>query len=263
MADEKTQAEQTAQAGQAAETERGDDAGRADEPQDATSTQQALGDLQRELLDAVSELRAEVARIQFDEARGQLRRWVRENPTLAVCLATGTGILAGRLLTKALTPAPPPPLTERARRRARALAVEAGQRASEVGKDVSKRASDARRQAGRAGKEMQHRAAEAGEQLSRQAREFATTVAEQAATLSEDAARRARTFGENLDKDNVASRAGEAVQAVRASTTKGLADTGDTVRAGVKAGRFGWKAAKLAFMVLMATRGPRWIRKIL
>lgn len=233
MADEKAQAEQA------------DETRETDAPQGASTTQRSAEELRRDLLDAIGDLRAEVARLRVDEARTRIQQWVRENPTLAVFLATGAGILAGRLVTQALTPAPPPPLTERARQRARLLASEAQRRASDVGKGVAERAATA-------GREAQQRTSVAGEQLSRQAREWGTTVAEQARQLG------ANMADEDVVGKAVAERADRAAQAVRASTQ----GTTDTMRAGYQAARFGWKAAKMAFAVLMATKSAKWIRKI-
>ena len=256
MANNETQAEQAQEKERAEETHR------------TAKRQRSAEEVRRELLDALGDLRAELARLQIDEARGKLRKWVRDNPTLAVFLATGTGILVGRVLVKAFTPSPPPPLSERARRRARTLATEAQQRASDVGKNVSKRASEARRRADRVRRDAQQRAAETSGQLSRQARDWSQTVAERAEALRDEASNRARTFGAAVGKEaenvgkNVSRRAAKATEKVKASS-QGLSDTADKARAGYKAARFGMKAAKWAFVVLMARNSAKWIRKIL
>ena len=101
-----------------------------------------------ELNDAVRALRAEIARVDFDQARVRARNWVDENPTLAVFLGVGAGIITGRLLSNAFR-SEPPPMSVRARRRADRLADDAGAYAGELGTALAYHLGRAARAAGR------------------------------------------------------------------------------------------------------------------
>lgn len=228
----------------------------------------AVAELRRELLNAIGDLRADVARLQMDEARGRLRQWIRNNPTLAIFLATGTGILAGRIVTKMLEPSPPPPLSERVRRRAQALAQAARRQAQEAGEGVSERASKARRRAEETRKVAEDRAAEAGDRLRKRAHDWSTAVADRASSLGSQAADRAKSLGASIGQDadevrsSVADRAARASEALK-SSAQGITDTADKVRSGYKAAKIGAKVAKVAFALLVAKKGADWIRKLL
>lgn len=249
-------------------TEPADDASNEQGEPKADASTSDSENLRRELLNAIGDLRAEVARLQVDEARGRLREWIRNNPTLAIFLATGTGIVAGRLLTKALTPSPPPPLSERARQRARLLADTARQRAHEVGEGLSKQAIEARKRADTARRDATERAAATGERLRTQARDWSSTVAERAAALRDQASDQAQTLSASIGEEAegvgaaVAERAQGATNALRSSAER-ITDTADTVRSGYTAAKFGVKAAKLVFALLVAKKSSDWLRKIL
>lgn len=227
-----------------------------------------LEDLRRELLNAIGDLRAEVARLQMDEARGRLRQWIRDNPTLAIFLATGTGIVAGRLLSKALAPSPPAPLSDRVRQRAQALAEAARRQAQEAGEGVSDQAAAVRRRADATRQAAGDRAAEAGERIRQQARDWGATVADRAASLGSEAAGRAKALGAALGQDadavrsRVADRAERASEALK-SSAQGITDTADKVRSGYRAAKIGAKVAKVAFALLVAKKSADWVRKIL
>jgi ElaB/YqjD/DUF883 family membrane-anchored ribosome-binding protein len=239
--------------------EQDDSAGRQSDTMDA---------MRRELLNAIGDLRAEVARLQMDEARGRLRQWIRDNPTLAIFLATGAGIVAGRLITTALTPSPPPPLPERVRKQVQTLAEAARRQAQEAGEGVSRQAAAARRQADRTRKAAEGRAAEAGERLRQQARNWSTAVADRATALQDQASAQAESFGASLSQEAEGVRSSITDKAARASKTlessaQGITDTADKVQSGYKAAKFGAKVAKLVFALLVAKKGTKWIRKML
>lgn len=233
----------------------------------APSSSDAVDDLRRELLNAIGDLRAEVARLQMDEARGRLRQWIRDNPTLAVFLATGTGLVAGRLLTQALAPAPPPTLSERVQQRAQALAQAARRQAQEAGEGVSKQAAVARERADRTRRAAEDRAAEAGSRLRERARDWSAAVADRASALGHQAADQAKALGTTLGAEtddvraSVSERAERAADAIK-SSAQGVADTADTVRSGVKAVKVGTKVAKVVFALLVAKKGADWFRKL-
>jgi ElaB/YqjD/DUF883 family membrane-anchored ribosome-binding protein len=238
---------------------------------DSTPADQAndrIRALRQELLEAIGDLRAEVARLQMDEARGRLRQWIRDNPTLAVFLAAGTGIAAGRLLSKALEPSPPAPLSKRARQRAQELAHQARERAQRMGDDVSKQVSDARDRADRTRRDASDRAAAASDRLRRQAQDWSATVAERAASLRDLAADQARHLGASLEQEAeevstaVADRARGASDAIKSSAQR-VSDTADTVRSGYKAAKIGTKVAKFVFALFVAKKSTDWLRKLL
>jgi ElaB/YqjD/DUF883 family membrane-anchored ribosome-binding protein len=64
---------------------------------------------------------------------GQARRWVEENPVLAIAAAAGLGLVVGRLVV-ALVPEPEPPsFAERVEKRARQLRKDAAHYADDAG----------------------------------------------------------------------------------------------------------------------------------
>lgn len=123
----------------------------------------------RELNEAVQTLRAEVAQLDLAQTRARAERWVDENPTLTLFLGIGAGLLAGRLLSSAFRPAPPPPLHVRARHRAGDLAEQAMGFASGMGAVVASQAARAAHQARDTGTRVSHQAAIFGEELARRA----------------------------------------------------------------------------------------------
>lgn len=237
---------------------------------DETSDERTEGleDLRRELLNAIGDLRADMARLQMDEARGRLRQWICNNPTLAIFLATGTGIVAGRLLSKALAPSPPPPLSERVRQRAEALAETTRRQTQEAGEGVSEQAAAVRRRADATRQAAEDRAAEAGGRLRQRAQDWGATVADRATSLGSEAAGRAKALGTALGQDadavrsTVTDRAERASEALK-SSAQGITDTADKVRSGYRAAKIGVKVAKVAFALLVAKKSVDWVRKIL
>lgn len=142
-----------------------------------------------ELNEAVSKLRHELSELDLEKARQQARTWVEENPTLTVLLALGAGILVGRVISEALKPAPPPPLSKRLRAQGRAVASQARHYAHDVGDIVSDRAKDV-------GEEIARRARELGEDVSRRAREMGQDVTRRAADVVATASEKTSDWGE-------------------------------------------------------------------
>jgi hypothetical protein len=128
------------------------------------------------LQDELEELRAEVTRLRARQAEQQDRSWLQRHPLWALSLTAVVGGAAGYGLAVA-TRQPPPPLSEQARRRLRAIADEARRAAQDVGEELS------------------DRAARSGEQVRAQARKQGATVREEAGTLLREAAARAREAG--------------------------------------------------------------------
>lgn len=147
----------------------------------------------RELNDAVRTLREEVARLDFDEARTRAQRWVDDNPTLAVFLGIGAGILVGRLLSDTLRPEPPP-LPVRARRQAGALAEQAMGFAGGVGAVLAEQAALAAKKAGKSGKRVSKQARVLGDELARRAQAAGAVVAEHTGDWTDVLSHRAGEF---------------------------------------------------------------------
>ena len=151
----------------------------------------------KENLSGQAKKQYEKARENFDRAFGQqfrgfdrketkskLEAWVQKNPTLAIFLSVGAGILVGRLAKKSFTPSPPPPLTERARRQAGRLTADVQRYARETQDEVSKRTAKAQEDLGR-------RAGKARENLSRRSKEWSESTSRQAADLGKRASEQA------------------------------------------------------------------------
>lgn len=127
----------------------------------------------QDLNEAVTKLRDELKQLDVEKARQQARTWVEENPTLTVFLALGAGIIAGRLISEALKPAPPPPLSEQLRVQRQALTSQAKHYAHDVSDVVADRATEV-------GDAIVRRARELGEDVSRRARELGEDVTRRA-----------------------------------------------------------------------------------
>ena len=95
----------------------------------------------RELDQALERLRMEMQRLRLQESGAKARAWIEDNPALALVGALGGGVVIGRLLRKAVTPAPPPPMPVRARMKANKLATRAGGYAHELGDLISEQAN--------------------------------------------------------------------------------------------------------------------------
>ena len=183
-----------------------------DDTQDASEQHRQLQELTNaynrardELNEAIRNVRAELARIDFDQARRRATSWVDENPTLAVFLGIGAGILAGRALSSAMHPEPPP-LPERARRRAQLLAREGGEYAGDLGAVIAKQIARAIHEAGDAGAFAAKRGGEVAESVGRKARTIGDDVSHKAEKVGKDLSKRAEKAGRDLSKK--AERAG-------------------------------------------------------
>lgn len=152
-----------------------------------------------ELNEAVRSVREELARVDFDQARRRAKSWVDENPTLAVFLGIGAGILTGRLISNAMHPTPPP-LSERARRRAQILAREGGEYAGEFSTTLAKQIARALHEAGDAGAVAAKRGGEVAETVGRRARTFGDDVSHRAEKAGKDLSKRAEKAGKELSK---------------------------------------------------------------
>lgn len=207
----------------------------------------------RELQEVVQSLRQEIARLDLEQARLRARNWVDENPTLAVFLGIGAGMLAGKLLASALKPAPPPPWHRRALDRADGLAEQAKGFAAGVGAILAEQAALAGR-----------RAYEAGDALSRQAGHTADVVSRKARTVGGEIARRA---GELADAaSDTADRSAHLLHETAGDVRKNLRkkskkakkkarhafDFGDTVR----------NAAGTAVAAVVIKKVNDWVRQL-
>ena len=202
-----------------------------------------------ELNEAVSKLRHELSELDMAKARQQARTWAEENPTLTVVIALGAGVLVGRLLSEALKPAPPPPLSERLRTRGLSAASQARRYAHDVGDVVSDRAKEA-------GEEIVRRARELGEDVSRRAREMGQDVTRRAADVMASASERTSDWGES-----VSDHSGELAHAIHDA----VEDLADTVkgRAGHSRDVFDsvFNAAKSITAALLVKKVTDWLRR--
>ncbi len=100
------------------------------------SLQQTFDKAQQQLSATVARLREEVGKVDVEGARVRAASWIEENPTLAVGLAVGAGLLIGKALGSALTPEPPT-LKKRALKQAKRVQKYAG----ELGEELAQRAA--------------------------------------------------------------------------------------------------------------------------
>lgn len=170
-----------------------------------------------ELNEAVRNVRVELSKIDFDQARTRAKSWVDENPTLAVFLGIGAGILTGRLLSGAFRP---DPLPVRARKRAELFAREGGDYASELSSVIAKQISRAVHEAGEAGASAARRGGRAAEKFGREAR-----------SVGDDVSRRAEKAGKNLSKraDSAGRDVSKRAERMGRDVSHRARDLGDTV----------------------------------
>lgn len=152
-----------------------------------------------ELNEAVQSLRAEIAKVDLEKARLRARSWVDENPTLAVFLGIGAGIVTGRLLSNAFR-SEPPPLTTRARRRADKWAGDAGSYANELSTALAYHVGRAAKAAGEAGDYVAHQGADVADRVSRRARETGEDVSRRAERFGKDFSKRASHVGHDVSR---------------------------------------------------------------
>lgn len=152
-----------------------------------------------ELNEAIQNVRTELAKIDFEQARTRARSWVDENPTLAVFLGIGAGILTGRLISNALHPEPPP-LSVRARRRAQELAREGGEAAGEFSSVLAAQIARALHEAGDVGAAAAKQSGRTAEALGRKARTLGDDVSHRAQKAGKDFSKRAEKVGKDISK---------------------------------------------------------------
>lgn len=160
---------------------------------------------------------AGTAQSELERVGSRAKTWVEENPTLAVFLAVGAGMLAGRVLTGVFTPKPPP-LSVQLKRRGRNLLG----RAQGVGSDLADRAALAggvlAHQAARRGREFAHHAGAVSQDVSKKAAKQARKAQKEAAFYASEAAHKASDFGDVLQHQ---------AEVLSAAATQRAAELGD------------------------------------
>ena len=189
----------------------------------------------KEMIDAVGRLRAEVARLNVQQAQD----WVRDNPALATLLTLGAGLVIGRLVGAALRPPPPPPLSRRIQTRALELASQAQQYAREAGDVVG-------RKAGVAGEDLAHRAEAFGRLVARRAAELGELVGEQAADYGTHAAEQARIAAASLQDS-----AQDLTSTLEKKTSRG-----------VSAAEAAFNVAKTTVAAVLVKKVSDWMRQV-
>lgn len=152
-----------------------------------------------DLNEAIRNVRVELSKIDFDQARTRARSWVDENPTLAVFLGVGAGILTGRLLSSAFH-SEPPPLSVRARKRAELLAREGGDYAGELSSVIAQQVARAVHEASEKGAYAARRGGKAAEKFGREARSFGDDFSRRAEKAGKDLSKRAERSGKDISK---------------------------------------------------------------
>ena len=209
----------------------------------------AYADARRELNESMNRLRYEMAQFDAAQARARARTWVEENPVLAAFLAVGAGIVVGKLIAKAVRPAPPPTLGERLRQQSRSLASRAQHVAHDLGDVVAARASEA-------GEGLARRASKASASVSRHARDLGDIVAQRAEEIADEAADQVGALGDTLsEQSHDAGRALRRQAAEAADSIKSSADQG------ISWAESGLNAAKTVAAAYVVKRFADWIRK--
>lgn len=219
----------------------------------------------KELHDAMGRMRDEVQRFDAAQAGQRARTWVEENPTLAVFLAIGAGLLVGRTILRSTAPPPPPTLAERIRRQGHQLALQTRHAAHDVGDVVSEQAAHAverlSRRAQQVGREVVRAASNVGDDVSRRAHDLGEDVARQAADLGDDVARRASAVAAVA-----AERAADLGETLARQTSRAADEAASTVRAKTREGfdlaESLLKAAKTVAAAFVVQRVGGWLRSL-
>lgn len=153
----------------------------------------------QEMNEAVRALRAEIERIDLAQARARVQSAVEQNPTLAVFLGIGAGILLGRALSQALRPAPPP-LRVRARRNAMDLAEQARGFAAGIGAVIAQQAASAAHEAQKQGAIVSKHARVLGDEVARRAHEAGVILADRTGDWSERISEAAHDVQKSVQK---------------------------------------------------------------
>ena len=209
-----------------------------------------------ELQNALSRLRSEIEQVDVAQARLKMREWVRENPELASLLAMGGGLLLGRLVSKALTPAPPPSMSERLRSRADLIARQAQSLAEDVAAAVAGGAVVAGGAMARRARKVSEQAQDASVELSRRARRAAGVASKGAAELGDTLAERARTLGHSA-----AELADTAAHTIEKSATRVQKDLKKRASRGGDYAESMLDAARTIVAAAVIKRVNDWIRR--
>ncbi len=225
-----------------------------------STAEEKEGDMLHELRDAYEQarvdvkqttykLRSELSKIDVEEAGQAAKTWVKDNPGLAFFMAVGAGMLVGRALTKALEPAPPPSLSERARRRSNALA------------------DSARHFAGEAVDSLSTHAASAGEHMADRVRTARGSVYDKAGSLSELINQRAGDLGATASEKTgeIISSFSDAAERAADSLQVAALDLSKTIKKNKKTPQSLYESlmntAKTVFGAFVFKRVSDWIRE--
>ncbi len=202
-----------------------------------------------ELNEAVTKLRHEISQLDVEKARQQARTWVEENPTLTVLLALGAGIVVGKVMSEALKPAPPPPLSQRLKRQGQEAVTQARRYAHDVGDVVSERAMEV-------GDEIVRRARELGEDVSRRAREMGEDVTRRAANVVATATERSADVHDSLSghSDEVAKALHHAVEDLAGTVQRKAGHSRDVFESL-------FKATKSVAAAVVVKKVTDWLRR--
>lgn len=136
-----------------------------------------------DLTGIIDRIREQAAGFDADATGSQVRSWVEENPTIAVALAVGGGLLLGRALGAAFSPPPPPSLGDRIK----GGAYELGDKASSIGEELLKSAAVAGAAIAAGSTAAAHEAGKGARKAGEVVSDYATTAQHRLSDLTDDA----------------------------------------------------------------------------
>ncbi len=149
-----------------------------------TADLSATFDKTREDLSGVLDnLRTQAAEFDANQARTQVKTWVEENPTIAVAIAVGGGLLLGRALGSAFSPPPPPTFKQRVQSGAHHV----GERASSLGEEILKSAAVAGAAIAAGSAKAAHEASKGASKAGEIIADYASTASDRVSHLADDA----------------------------------------------------------------------------
>ena len=218
------------------------------------AVEQKLEAARKQANETLAKLQGQVRQLDVDGARSKLERWVEQNPTLAVLLAAGGGMLAGRLLSRVFRRTPPS-LSDRAQRQALTLAHDVQKYARNTGKAAGRKTREQRKALERSAQAVEHALEDRAKHWGVEAGKQAQELGEKVSAISEDVSRQALRAGKAASETS--ARTADRVQesAARAS---------DSIRRKIYPRKTMTDKAldvvKTALVAVAATRVGRWMK---
>jgi len=159
---------------------------------------------QEQINDTVERIRTDLAELDVHDAIDRGKKWVKENPVLAVAAAVGVGLAVGGIAAWAGREPEPEPVATRLRKRARSVSDRAQDALKDVGETVAEQLSSStatlRDGVSNLSSEVVGRASDYREDVERHAARLAESIAENAVAAAETIQGSARSIAKRPNR---------------------------------------------------------------